>query len=197
MRGNRRRRVCGRGGCGSIPAYAGEPADSPARPDAGRVYPRVCGGTLLTCWMPGNLSGLSPRMRGNPVRPRAPPARSGSIPAYAGEPGHRGGRAYRNEVYPRVCGGTRCISDGAAIAGGLSPRMRGNRRNIAGRGAASGSIPAYAGEPVRLPERRAYMGVYPRVCGGTLLGHRSCAGRAGLSPRMRGNPSAGDRPGGS
>ena len=30
---------------GSIPACAGEPVGVPMPPEAGRVYPRVCGGT--------------------------------------------------------------------------------------------------------------------------------------------------------
>ena len=70
----------------SIPACAGEPlrefADSLAR----RVYPRVCGGTMVTANRDGPTAGLSPRVRGNP-RPQDSHARvSGSIPACAGEP---------------------------------------------------------------------------------------------------------------
>ena len=50
----------------SIPACAGEP-DTPRpseRPDW--VYPRVCGGTVDKTSPQYNLSGLSPRVRGNP-----------------------------------------------------------------------------------------------------------------------------------
>ena len=74
---------------GSIPAHAGEPA---TRPDL----------------LPGDVEGLSPRMRGN----REDPAGCGR----------------RNRrVYPRACGGTVSGSASRAIqAGGLSPRMRGN-----------------------------------------------------------------------
>ena len=70
----------------SIPACAGEPHLGVATQRLSRVYPRVCGGTM--CWPPATRRrpGLSPRVRGNPVRtlPAGQPARS--IPACAGEP---------------------------------------------------------------------------------------------------------------
>ena len=50
------------------------------------VYPRVCGGTGVAGDFLVALRGLSPRVRGNPPRPRF---------------GVRG-----SGVYPRVCGGT-------------------------------------------------------------------------------------------
>ena len=86
MRGNRAQ---GRGKArarGSIPAYAGEP--SPRRPAAGsgRVYPRVCGGTIGVQSRGPFKLGLSPRMRGNRNYLSGCPIRRRSIPAYAGEP---------------------------------------------------------------------------------------------------------------
>ena len=87
-----------------------------------------------------------------------------------------------------MCGGTCASLKGAPYVCGLSPRVRGNRRNRRRHRPATGSIPACAGEPftggdVPTPER-----VYPRVCGGTRQrqGCSPCA--AGLSPRVRGNP---------
>ena len=134
------------------------------------VYPRVCGGNLPAC-------------AGEPLW-RADVPRRGSIPACAGEPSFRPKSARPGRVYPRVCGGTERSTSAHACNPGLSPRVRGNFsfRNASGlsprvRGnhlsqrrvrAADGSIPACAGE-----------GVYPRVCGGTVL--------HGLSPRVRGN----------
>ena len=58
-----------RPGHGSIPACAGEPRwGRRACPD-GRVYPRVCGGTLAEGVVREAGLGLSPRVRGNhPVR---------------------------------------------------------------------------------------------------------------------------------
>ena len=51
------------------------------------------------------------------------------------------------------------------------------------------SIPAYAGEPARHSGRSGQLGVYPRVCGGTARAGLRRRYVAGLSPRMRGNPS--------
>ncbi len=50
----------------SIPACAGEPVTPSAAIRAVEVYPRVCGGTLLTAQYLGGRDGLSPRVRGNP-----------------------------------------------------------------------------------------------------------------------------------
>ena len=50
---------------GSIPACAGEPCQAPAFPSAGRVYPRVCGGTMGEWAAAREDAGLSPRVRGN------------------------------------------------------------------------------------------------------------------------------------
>ena len=55
--------------------------------------------------------------------------------------------AFSVKVYPRVCGGTLPANVHARMMQGLSPRVRGNRRNpICGRPGAR-SIPACAGEP--------------------------------------------------
>ena len=114
-----------------------------------------------------------------------------SIPAYAGEPQTATGCRWSLWVYPRVCGGTWPTCSKRKPAGGLSPRMRGNRpRGWRGRRDCR-SIPAYAGEPQAVYQRRMMLEVYPRVCGGTIPpGHSPCP-RAGLSPRMRGNPVGG------
>ena len=72
--------------------------------------------------------GLSPRMRGNLIKPPGVKARGRSIPAYAGEPPSRYAKRYAAKVYPRVCGGTASGDAGPAPRRGLSPRMRGNRR---------------------------------------------------------------------
>ena len=73
-------------GRGSIPACAGEPSTRAWGPTVPRVYPRVCGGTLLPLPLVISCSGLSPRVRGNPGRLAGWPGMPGSIPACAGEP---------------------------------------------------------------------------------------------------------------
>ena len=114
------------------------------------VYPRVRGGTagptktLVAVW------GLSPRARGNHTEIVIPFIIMGSIPACAGEPRTaethaaarkvyprvRGGtagthRGYdRAPVYPRVRGGTAQVAAAPGAGEGLSPRARGNLRQI-------------------------------------------------------------------
>ena len=98
----------------SIPARAGEPAYAvpwPTMPSC-RVYPRACGGTAHRYGSGADPEGLSPRVRGNPLRISvcARWADHGSIPARAGEPGAT--------VY-------RCPAHAKHLVG-LSPRVRGN-----------------------------------------------------------------------
>ena len=81
------------------------------------VYPRVCGGTYNNVSGEIEVTGLSPRVRGNPSPPLTP---HGSIPACAGEPPRLNRRSdWRHRVYPRVC-----LRSWSPI-GGLSPRVRG------------------------------------------------------------------------
>ena len=151
---------------GSIPACAGEPWCWCAARRGHRVYPRVCGGTVIITCRPANALGLSPRVRGNPPQPGRPRQCGGSIPACAGEPSHPPGAIAPREVYPRVCGGTTASSPPRPPGRGLSPRVRGNHRNSSASVALPGSIPACAGEPrADGPRRYAQRGLSPRVRG--------------------------------
>ena len=153
----------------SIPAWAGEPSTGPAPESTPPVYPRVGGGTRSTRTRLSSSSGLSPRGRGNPLSSgnRIPGHRS--IPAWAGEPGSRTRTHTRSKVYPRVGGGTSCLTSWSASASGLSPRGRGNPTRKRRKGPCGGSIPAWAGEPSCQRLRAPVSSVYPRVGGGTLL----------------------------
>ena len=71
---------------GSIPACAGEPSVAVWSAVFAEVYPRVCGGTGLPHRRSTGSSGLSPRVRGNPVIAAGIITYAGSIPACAGEP---------------------------------------------------------------------------------------------------------------
>ena len=126
VRGNHRLRFSQSSGVGSIPACAGEPGGGLRQPDRPVVYPRVCGGTRreLTNMLVG--AGLSPRVRGNPVRTALRCIPCGSIPACAGEPFVVVQELAKYPVYPRVCGGTRSRVSSAPMFWGLSPRVRGN-----------------------------------------------------------------------
>ena len=72
---------------GSIPARAGEPPTRLLRSGSLPVYPRASGGTDRVPLVLGANYGLSPRERGNPLRPDRDVLRHRSIPARAGEPG--------------------------------------------------------------------------------------------------------------
>ena len=93
---------------GSIPACAGEPRGPGLPGQDQRVYPRVCGGTHYIAGDVGDGEGLSPRVRGNRGKNKEYDWDERSIPACAGEPGAGAAGVAHAEVYPRVCGGTRC-----------------------------------------------------------------------------------------
>ena len=133
------------------------------------------------------VTGLSPRVRGNPRSGGRHSNGRGSIPARAGEPG----LAFRvlpvSWVYPRACGGTTPNDKPKEPVDGLSPRVRGNPADSSGNTIYVGSIPARAGEPTFDVLQVHWITVYPRACGGTALKNQPHTGTAGLSPRVRGN----------
>ena len=195
---------------GSIPACAGEPERGLTLGDVERVYPRVCGGTFQPLSAVPQAKGLSPRVRGNRRRTGLSRGSEGSIPACAGEPHCGEPLRFPKGVYPRVCGGTHCSHSSHSSGSGLSPRVRGNpargrggrrrpgsipacageppRHRLRPHPPPPGSIPACAGEPPRPRTRHPPAAVYPRVCGGTPSAGVYLWARAGLSPRVRGNP---------
>ncbi len=173
---------------GSIPACTGEPQTGcrPARRFG--VYPRVYGGTMLCTYQIGTHSGLSPRVRGNRPAPLSGSAPGRSIPACTGEPHQPSTVQHHTGVYPRVYGGTTRPLSSYRIWPGLSPRVRGNRRDLARPALGLGSIPACTGEPRAVFGSRKDRRVYPRVYGGTSTPDVSSKSCGGLSPRVRGNP---------
>ena len=154
---------------GSIPALAGEPLADRVLLSPEVVYPRACGGTLNSTGTTFGFSGLSPRLRGNPMLLLQEGSQSRSIPALAGEPAENRVQEYTEKVYPRACGGTPYRGRNGLVCQGLSPRLRGNRYTSPYRGRNGRSIPALAGEP-SVPMYYQYADtVYPRACGGTLV----------------------------
>ena len=154
-------------GRGSIPACAGEPPRRRPGREVHAVYPRVCGGTPCASCMSATHTGLSPRVRGNPIRGCSWISWRGSIPACAGEPFVSARVQCLHEVYPRVCGGTPMGFHDVKDRSGLSPRVRGNLTGRIDAHGLIGSIPACAGEPRGPVWVRVSTTVYPRVCGGT------------------------------
>ena len=145
------------------------------------------GGTELGDQSHMQDTGLSPRGRGNQIRITVVFTRTGSIPAWAGEPQHLVGPNHALRVYPRVGGGTCVTVNDAPPNLGLSPRGRGNPKDSLCWICGGRSIPAWAGEPpMRRPAISSHA-VYPRVGGGTTGVHAPSLDQSGLSPRGRGN----------
>jgi len=166
-RGNHRRITKSLEDSGTIPAWAGEPRWTGLQRLLPRDYPRVGGGTNGT--------------RRSTARNR------GTIPAWAGEPGISRELRRMARDYPRVGGGTPGYSLTSLPPQGLSPRGRGNRFDSGGDRAWAGTIPAWAGEPVKTLFLILFKRDYPRVGGGTFLNRFPGYRIAGLSPRGRGN----------
>ena len=150
-------------------------------------------------------------MRGSLVARHIYDAGERSIPACAGEPCPAGMRRQGRRVYPRVCGGARIFVDWNNDGSGLSPRVRGSPhsrsqplREVGSIPACAGgawtgcgseprmprSIPACAGEPDRGGMMGTTIKVYPRVCGGARREEAHGQSILGLSPRVRGSPTA-------
>ena len=89
-----------------------------------------------------------------------------------------------------MCGGSAYPLAGLLQGRGLSPRVRGIPYGGLDGGSGWRSIPACAGDPMGTASCRRLTTVYPRVCGGSreLAPMRAVA--LGLSPRVRGIPSA-------
>ena len=146
------------------------------------------------------IGGLSPRGRGKHARTAYGKIQTRSIPAWAGETYLSEANALAVEVYPRVGGGNIRQSLDVETGAGLSPRGRGKPNAYASNCAGRRSIPAWAGETMRLCIAAIACRVYPRVGGGNYKSPADAPKSLGLSPRGRGKPPlhpVGSRPGGS
>ena len=173
----------------SIPACTGEPRPRRACTALPGVYPRVYGGTHATLELLSPSRGLSPRVRGNRYTWKRARSCARSIPACTGEPHRKHAVHHFDGVYPRVYGGTHDAEGHCGIREGLSPRVRGNRAEACVPDTRLRSIPACTGEPAIHRGQHHRRQVYPRVYGGTTCRHVHGKRPAGLSPRVRGNPS--------
>ena len=123
-------------------------------------------------------------------------ASDGSIPAGAGEPAENASMSAAMRVYPRGCGGAALRPGSATSQMGLSPRVRKSQIRNGLRLTATGSIPAGAGEPAMSNPTACGSRVYPRGCGGAAGARTAMPPAPGLSPRVRGSPTACVWPGG-
>ncbi len=146
-RGNLASRVHLRAFFGSIPACAGEPSAYFRYRRAGRVYPRMRGGTASGQSRAKPTWGLSPHARGNRPNSNREDGPPGSIPACAGEPAASSFFPCPVRVYPRMRGGTFSSMPMKTAELGLSPHARGNLVMARNDPCRTGSIPACAGEP--------------------------------------------------
>ena len=183
------------GAQGSIPAWAGEPETIRHRLAGRTVHPRVGGGADDAYRLALLGQGPSPRGRGSRRRVLGRRLRERSIPAWAGEPRKILGVDVRVAVHPRVGGGAALRPNRRQQAQGPSPRGRGSRLAVALVASVAGSIPAWAGEPRRIPCRRRPRSVHPRVGGGAEHRERLVEDADGPSPRGRGSPGLGGQPG--
>ena len=175
---------------GPIPARAGQPLPWRRRARPSRAYPRACGATRYPEALALQLPGLSPRVRGNRRYRQGHHPLQGPIPARAGQPLTQFSRFVNKGAYPRACGATKGLRPMIRFAGGLSPRVRGNRHAADEVQVALGPIPARAGQPGGVGGVGHDGGAYPRACGATCAAVGNKKGLAGLSPRVRGNQSA-------
>ena len=131
---------------GSIPACAGETPVVGVVYERPGVYPRLCGGNAHGKSGRGPAWGLSPLVRGKLGYLGKTLARTGSIPACAGETTIFAAFGTSVSVYPRLCGGNPDHFNLLPVPSGLSPLVRGKHNISSFDMRCRGSIPACAGE---------------------------------------------------
>ena len=191
---------------GTIPALAGStPAARPCscgcrdHPRAGGEHSRPCrlaprirdhpraGGEHHHPGVPGeHKRGLSPRWRGAPSRAARYAAALGTIPALAGSTPRPPSRPRRGRDHPRA-GGEHVAAPVPPVGErGPSPRWRGARERVAGRGLDEGTIPALAGSTSSLRAPSIRSRDHPRAGGEHSSVRQGRCMNSGPSPRWRG-----------
>ena len=146
-RGSPGRSVRHPGAGGSIPASAGKPQRSGARPAGARVHPRERGEAVSQMCRSVQTLGPSPRARGSPCHEGMAAVNAGSIPASAGKPCAPPGGGCGCRVHPRERGEAAPPRLTRIFYPGPSPRARGSPEEAVVRRRGPGSIPASAGKP--------------------------------------------------
>ena len=165
VRGSRRGVRLGRDFQRSIPACTGKPSARCRWTTCWRVYPRVYGEAVFRGCRGKPQTGLSPRVRGSPLRRGRRGAGRGSIPACTGKPISASLRMRWVSVYPRVYGEAASSDRCNSALRGLSPRVRGSLPHIGGADSRKRSIPACTGKPRSFEPPILCLKVYPRVYG--------------------------------
>ena len=171
---------------GIIPAYAGNTLPQTRNRTAHGDHPRVCGEHPLVDGEPSKYPGSSPRMRGTRGSIQIVHARTGIIPAYAGNTDKTDRMTEKLRDHPRVCGEHPYRIIPIPEDMGSSPRMRGTLSLVPVSASRSGIIPAYAGNTMSSDLTLKNLRDHPRVCGEHDVGRDERVELAGSSPRMRG-----------
>ena len=166
MRGTPWRLASARLRLGIIPAHAGNTIRYPLRQLDVWDHPRACGGTRADIPIFDNQEGIIPAHAGNTVSMI------------------HGGLSVGD--HPRACGEHTLSCRRCSAVRGSSPRMRGTRLHPGAVSAASGIIPAHAGNTLRCGRRLRRSGDHPRACGEHRRITRNTQRFQGSSPRMRG-----------
>ena len=172
---------------GPSPRGRGKPEFGHRARCSSRVHPRVGGETAGSAPVLDVRPGPSPRGRGNRYDHSVGARPLRSIPAWAGKPVGRRRCTPIRRVHPRVGGETHSLVSFAVLYQGPSPRGRGNRVLVGKRAADSGSIPAWAGKPLRCGHLGRGDEVHPRVGGETQYIAMVRPYMKSPSPRGRGN----------
>ena len=179
---------------GIIPACAGNTRHT--RPPVARHgdHPRVCGEHSAANFSTPEFEGSSPRVRGTLHTPSFPLARTGIIPACAGNTLSSATGYSSQGDHPRVCGEHHYSVSDQGDAGGSSPRVRGTLDCREAAEPETGIIPACAGNTGKRGCCCGFYWDHPRVCGEHYRVLGELFWRPGSSPRVRGT-HVGHRPG--
>ena len=169
-----------------IPAHAGKTSLRSRPPRQKRAHPRACGENLSASQLLREGTGSSPRMRGKPPAARRKWVGVGLIPAHAGKTRLLATVATHGQAHPRACGENFSSRFDISVSEGSSPRMRGKRYRLAGRGWSRRLIPAHAGKTRLNRPHSACKRAHPRACGENLHEIKDDEQLEGSSPRMRG-----------
>ena len=151
------------------------------------VYPRAYGEANTSTTGIRQNRGLSPRLRGSHPALEHEGVGLGSIPAPTGKPVSCPYSDRLFQVYPRAYGEANIAMIVVVVVTGLSPRLRGSRRDPIWNGGVVRSIPAPTGKPCDGATAARGRRVYPRAYGEATSHPFFFSSVTGLSPRLRGS----------
>ena len=133
---------------GLIPASAGQTTAINHLFEITGAHPRECGADESTSMRQRNREGSSPRVRGRLCGKPSCEARSGLIPASAGQTSLTRMKHRKPGAHPRECGADTSCTSRSGIFPGSSPRVRGRQSFRRLLPAGHRLIPASAGQTV-------------------------------------------------